>query len=125
MTNLSVAQTRTLFSAKILVALSVAFAAYLIPTPASACCSVTTGHIKSINYLPAGIFFFSLDAQTNGASACNTQKRFSVNINNSTGKALMALVLASQASGTTMQILGLQTCTTWPDSEDVGSLKSE
>jgi hypothetical protein len=39
-------------------------------------------------------------------------------------KTLMVLVLASQANGTTLQIVGLQTCRNWQDSEDVGSVAS-
>jgi hypothetical protein len=115
---------RNSFSAKLIIGLAIAIAAFLVAAPASACCSVTTGPIKSIGYLPHGIFFFTLDAQTNNAGACNTQRRFVLNTNIASQKTLMALVLSSQANGSRIQIVGMQTCNTWPDSEDVGAFTS-
>jgi hypothetical protein len=117
-------QRRISFLAKFIVGPAIAFGPYLMPSPASACCSVTTGTVKSIGYLPNGIFFFSLNGATNSPPSCNSQKRFALNTNISTQKNLMALLLASQASGTTLQVVGLQTCNTWPDSEDIGAVNS-
>lgn len=109
---------------KLIACLIIALIAYLTPTTSYACCSVTTGPVKSIGYLTNGIFFFSLDAQSSNAPACNSQKRFALNTTVAAEKTLMVLVLASQANGTTLQIVGLQTCRNWQDSEDVGSVAS-
>jgi hypothetical protein len=109
---------------KMIVGLAIPLVSFLMPTPASACCSVSTGPVKSIGYLTNGIFFFTLDAQTNSSGACNTQSRFALNTNISSQKTLMVLVLASQTSGVSLQVVGMQTCNNWPDSEDVGSVKS-
>ncbi len=116
--------SRVSLMVKMIVALSIVLASFLMPKPASACCSVTTGPVKSIGYLTNGMFFFTLDAQTNNPGACNTQRRFALNTNIAQQKTLMVLVLASQANGVSLQVVGMQTCNNWQDSEDIGAVTS-
>ena len=94
------------------------------PSYASACCSVTTGLVNTIGYLPNGIFFFSFDTTTNFPGSCNTQRRFALNVAIPSQKTLMGIVLFAKSTDTRLQIVGMQTCNNWPDSEDVGALTS-
>lgn len=88
---------------------------------ASACCSIASGTVTRISALPGGVFFFSLAGTEDRKPACNTSDRFAISTNE---KAIVAVVLSAYLSGRPVTVVGLQTCTTWGDSEDVGSVNS-
>jgi hypothetical protein len=86
------------------------------------CCSIQNGTVTTIGSLTNGIFFFTLSGPISNRGACNTSGRFALNTNNANHKTTMATVLAAYAAEKQVQVIGLTTCTTWPDSDDVGSL---
>jgi hypothetical protein len=88
----------------------------------SACCSVQTGTVTTIGSLTNGIFFFTLNGPITNRGACNTSGRFALNTNNANHKTTMASILAAYIAEKQVQVIGLTTCTTWSDSDDVGSL---
>ena len=88
----------------------------------SVCCSVQTGTVTTIGSLTNGIFFFTLSGPISNRGACNTSARFALNTNNANHKTTMATILTAYAAEKQVQVVGLTTCTTWSDSDDVGSL---
>lgn len=92
--------------------------------PISAHCGTLTGTIASITYYiptPNYVFVYLSNPST-GAPACATQTtRMMVNLATQAGKAmyahLLALRLTNPAGNVTL--VGTNSCTSWPDTEDV------
>ena len=84
--------------------------------------SYQSGNVLSFGGLTNGVFFFTLSGPISNRAACNTSGRFALNTTNPNHKTMMVQVLTAYASEKNIQIVGLGTCSTWVDSDDVGSL---
>jgi hypothetical protein len=86
-----------------------------------------TGTVENL-YLRAsdGLVYFFLKGSVKSASpACALVGYWMIKDENSAaGKRQYAALLAAQASGRTISITGANTCSRWPDGEDVDSLAS-
>ena len=81
-----------------------------------------SGTVLSFGGLTNGVFFFTLSGPISNRGTCNTSGRFALNTTNPYHKTLMVQVLAAYVAEKNVTIVGLGTCTTWLDSDDVGSL---
>jgi hypothetical protein len=84
--------------------------------------SMQSGNVVSFGGLTNGVFFFTLSGPISNRGTCNTSGRFALNTTNPHHKTMMVQVLTAYAAEKNVQIVGLRTCTTWVDSDDVGSL---
>lgn len=85
--------------------------------------SAGTGEGRISNYIVAynGMFFFQTESIPDKIG-CNTQNAFAVSTigaNASAGKAIMATVIAADAQGKAVRVIGKGNCDTWGDRETV------
>jgi hypothetical protein len=67
-----------------------------------------------------GLTYFYIAGTATGKPSCATNTYWIVmNENSTAGKGILALMMAGQASGKTVSIYGNNTCTRWPDGEDI------
>jgi len=84
--------------------------------------SYQSGTVISFGGLPNGIFFFTISGPISNKPTCNTTGRFALNTAIPNHKTMMVQVLSANVAEKNVTIVGLGTCTTWLDSDDVGSL---
>jgi len=91
-------------------------------TPAQAGSQV--GKIKSLTIRASdGLVYFVLDGQRDGPPACATGGYWMIRAEESTtGKRQLAALLTARALGQSVTVAGSNTCTRWPDGEDVNEL---
>lgn len=67
-----------------------------------------------------GLVYFYLSGTATGKPACATGSYWIIKDENSNaGKQIIAALLAANAQGTTVTVEGFNTCTRWPNGEDV------
>jgi hypothetical protein len=70
-----------------------------------------------------GLVYFILAGSPAGVPACATHGYWMIkNENSESGKRQLALLIAAQASGKSVVVMGANTCARWPDGEDVDML---
>lgn len=84
--------------------------------------SMQSGTVVSFGGLTNGVFFFTLSGPISNRGNCNSSGRFALNTTNPNHKTMMVQILSAYVAEKNVQIVGLRTCTTWVDSDDVGSL---
>ena len=80
-----------------------------------------TGQITSVQVRASdGLIFVFLSGTATGRPSCATISYWMIKNENSTaGKQQLAQLLAARASGQQVTILGSNTCSRWPDGEDI------
>lgn len=80
-----------------------------------------TGHIVQLHVRASdGLIVVVLDGPVSGRPACATINYWMVkNETSNTGKQQLAQLLAARVSGQQITIVGTNTCTRWPDGEDI------
>lgn len=67
-----------------------------------------------------GLTYFYLTGTANGRPACATNRYWIIKDENSAiAQKQLALLIAAKAAGQTVSVGGLDTCTRWPDGEDL------
>lgn len=103
-------------------------AALVIPTYfaliATAMAGTQTGQVLDLHVRSTdGLISVELSGSSLAKPACAGYAYWLIRDENSTaGKQQLALLLAAQASGRTVQIVGTGTCVRWPDGEDIGAV---
>ncbi len=65
------------------------------------------------------VFFFSINSTIASKPACNIANRYVVPLNADYGKAIKDQIINAKSNNLTITVVGLNTCNTWGDSEDV------
>lgn len=82
------------------------------------------GKIKTLTVRASdGPVYFVLEGQLNERPACATGGYWMIRAEDSTtGKRQLAMLLTARATGQPVTVIGFNTCTRWPDGEDVNEL---
>ena len=87
---------------------------------AKAFAGTQTGKVKDILVRDDGLHYFYLEGAGTGKPDCAINGYWMIKDENSaSGKAQFSMLLAAQASGRPVYVKGKNTCTRWPDGEDV------
>lgn len=89
--------------------------------PGSVLAGSQTGIITAIHVRTSDdLIYVVLDGPISNRPACATINYWMIkNENSTTGKQQLAQLLAARASGQKITLTGLNTCTRWPDGEDI------
>lgn len=100
-----------------------ALAALTVPVIANA--GSESGQVISLTVRASdGLVLFDLSGPHLNPPACTQGHSYWIikNENSETGKRQLAMLMAARASGATVHVSGANTCTRWPDGEDVDAL---
>ena len=83
-----------------------------------------TGFVKDIYVRDSdGLILVDLMGTASGHPACALQPYWIIaNETSDNGKRLFSMLLAAQAAGRVVQIIGKDTCSRWPDGEDIETI---
>lgn len=71
-----------------------------------------------------GLIYFGVSGVPTAKPACAIGSYWMVKDENSNaGKQILAMLLSANAAGQRVRVWGANTCTRWPDGEDVGALQ--
>jgi len=100
---------------------AVSIAVGLLSTTVPAAAGTVTGTIQwVIARSTDGLTYAAISGTASGKPACATQGYWIITDENSeAGKKQYAMLLSAQATGATITVGGNNTCTRWPDAEDI------
>lgn len=83
-----------------------------------------TGQVIGVHVRASdGLIYFFITGSAAGRPGCATQPYWIIkNETSTTGRQQLAQLLAARASGATITVTGLNTCTRWGDGEDVDEI---
>ncbi len=102
----------------ILCALTLGLIGAAVPQVADAG-SVGSSRIVSVVSHSYGSFWVTLESPIQGSPGCNSSGRFSISMHTPEGRSLAATAMLAKAMGSSVTAVGWNTCTIWPDSEDL------
>lgn len=106
------------------VALPVAAFALVLLGTTSAFAGQQTGQVTElITRANDGLIYFFMSGPASGRPGCATAPYWMIKDENSpAGKRQLAILLAARTSGRSVTVTGSNTCTRWPDGEDVNEI---
>jgi hypothetical protein len=107
----------TLMLRSIMIAATVA----LLSSSPFACAGSASGKVLNVTATRSVLWAFSVGGIV-GRAACGASNEFAIDNNSAGGKAMIATVLAAQAQGLTLNVMGTGNCDVWGDRESAATV---